>query len=373
MIKSLRERIIRIIRGDIHSRSDRFLSALLCIVSIIYKLAVSLRLFLYRHRLLRQEMLGCTVISIGNITVGGTGKTPVTEMFAKALRKGGRRVAILSRGYKKKKRGRLVSRVPIIVSDSKKIYLNSDEAGDEPYMLAKNLDGVSVLVDKNRLHSGEYALKKMGADTLLLDDGFQYLRIGRQYDIVLIDCTNPFGFNRLLPRGLLREPLTSLRRADYIFITKREKMDSVEDLKKNILKYNPSVEILECMHDPQYFQELSSKEKFSLSFIKNKKIAALSAIADPEGFEDTLRRLGADIEITKRFIDHHRFSKKEIRSVVEDAQNADLDLIVTTEKDAVRMPLIGEQRIRMVYLRVEIKIVHGASDFNDFVSSLCYD
>jgi len=371
MANHISNRIIRIIHGDIRTKTDRAIAALLHLLSVLYGFGVTVRLFLYRHRFLRQQLPGCPVISIGNITVGGTGKTPVTEMFARSLRKGGRKVAILSRGYKKK-RNRRLARQPEVVSDGRKVYLTSEQAGDEPYMLAKNLDGVAVLVDKKRLRSSEYALKKTGADILLLDDGFQYLKLGRQHDIVLIDCTNPFGYNRLLPRGLLREPLSGLKRADFVFITKREKLDSVRDLRKKIHRYSPKAEILECVHDPQYFEDLYSGEKFSLSYLKKRKIAALSAIADPEGFEDTLKRLGADIVISRRFIDHHRFTKKEIESLISESIEQGIDIIVTTEKDAVRIPRTGE-RLRMVYLRVEIKIIHGAADFHDFVSTLCYD
>ncbi len=206
------------------------LRAVLYLLSHVYGGAVQFRLWLYRKRIKRERQLGCLVIAIGNLTVGGTGKTPVVEKFARALQAGGRRVAILSRGYKSKKLPllkrwihALTNRAPYqprIVSDGTSILLDSRMAGDEPYMLAVNLKDVIVLVDKNRVASGLYAIDKMGCDTLLLDDGMQFIHLKHRLDIVLIDCQAPFGNEYLLPRGTLREPPKNLRRASYIFITK---------------------------------------------------------------------------------------------------------------------------------------------------------
>src|SRR5438105_7011935 len=197
-------------------------------LSFLYRGIVQLRLWLYRKRIFRERQLGCLVVSIGNLTVGGTGKTPVVEKFARALQAGGRRVAILSRGYKsvaKPSKRSLLDRLrgcapdpPRIVSDGKSLLLDSLTAGDEPYMLANNLKDVIVLVDKDRVKSGLHAIREMKADTLLLDDGLQYLHLKHRLDIVLVDRQAPFGNEFLLPRGTLREPPRNLRRASYIFI-----------------------------------------------------------------------------------------------------------------------------------------------------------
>src|SRR5215831_5210066 len=191
------------------------LRSILYLLSFVYERLVQLRLTLYRHRILRERTLGCLVISIGNLTVGGTGKTPVVEKFARTLRAGGRRVAILSRGYKSvphspprkwwQRLGRKAPLPPRIVSYGKALLLDSLTAGDEPYMLANNLKDVIVLVDKDRVKSGLFAIKEMKADTLLLDDGLQYLHLKHRLDIVLIDRQAPFGNEFLLPRGTLRE------------------------------------------------------------------------------------------------------------------------------------------------------------------------
>src|SRR5438309_3190168 len=192
------------------------LRSFLYFLSLIYERLVQFRLFLYRKRIFRERTLGCLVISIGNLTVGGTGKTPVVEKVARALQAGGRRVAILSRGYKSvpkpTKRNwfdRLVMKdvdPPRVVSDGKFVLLDSVTAGDEPYMLAHNLHDVIVLVDKDRVKSGKFAIDKWKVDTLLLDDGLQYLHLKHRLDIVLVDPQAPFGNELLLPRGTLREP-----------------------------------------------------------------------------------------------------------------------------------------------------------------------
>ena len=207
-------------------------------------IAVKLRRFLYNVRILRDSTLGVQVIAIGNLTVGGTGKTPVVEKFARELRDQGRNVAILSRGYRSKPpplHERLLNKIlfredttpPRVVSDGKSLLLDSEMAGDEPYMLASNLKDVVVLVDKDRVKSGRYAIEKFGCDTLLLDDGFQYWKLrGRRQDIVLIDCQQPFGNERLLPRGTLREPPSHLARASTIFITKSD--GNTDELRRRI-------------------------------------------------------------------------------------------------------------------------------------------
>src|SRR5436190_9981384 len=236
--------------------------AALFALSKIFQVAVKARRFLYNVRMLRDSTLGVQVIAIGNLTVGGTGKTPVVEKFARELRDQGRNVAILSRGYRSRPRpfhewllNKLFFRddttPPRVVSDGKSLLLDSDMAGDEPYMLASNLKDVVVLVDKDRVKSGRYAIEKFGCDTLLLDDGFQYWKLrGRRLDIVLIDRHQPFGNEQLIPRGSLREPPSHLARASTIFITKSD--GNTEELRQRISQYNPGAGIIECIHDPQY-------------------------------------------------------------------------------------------------------------------------
>ncbi len=350
-------------------------------LSQIYGALVNTRLWLYRNRILRERNLGCLVVSIGNLTVGGTGKTPVVEKFARSLQDGGRRVAILSRGYKSVKRpflerlwGRLRGKneidPPRVVSDGKSLLLDSKTAGDEPYMLAANLKDIPVVVDKDRVKSGKHAISELNCDTLLLDDGLQYLRLKHRLDIVLIDRWQPFGTERLLPRGTLREPPRNLKRASYIFITKCNGEPN-DELVKRIRKFNRTAEIIECEHRPRYLQHLETRQTRPLETLKGARVGTVCAIAVPESFELGVRNLGATIEETCRFMDHHRFTEQEIISFINACAASEVDCIITTEKDAVRFPRLARMDIPIYFLRVEIGILSNEESFDQCINRIC--
>jgi tetraacyldisaccharide 4'-kinase len=360
----------------------RFTSGMLHGLSRIYAAAVQIRLFLWRNRIFRDHTLGCQVVSIGNLTVGGTGKTPVVEVFARALQQAGRRVAILSRGYKSTPRPlwqRIYAKLtlqkdkipPKVVSDGQSLLLDSDQAGDEPYMLASNLKDVVVLVDKDRVKAGRYAIQRFGCDTLLLDDGFQYLALKSRLDICLVDRNNPFGNHYLLPRGTLREPITNLKRARYIFITKSSKFGA-DKLRKAIRQFNETAEIIECSHHPLYLQDVFTGERRDLKHLDGLDVAAISGIAAPESFEDGLRELGANVVYRKAYADHHRYMQQEIINMINRSLKRGAKAILTTEKDAVRFPKIDRRDIPVYFLRVEIRIIAGAKDFDEAVRAICH-
>ena len=262
-------------------------------LSGLYRLVVQTRLRLFRKGWIPQHHLGTLVVAIGNITVGGTGKTPVVELLARSLRDRGRRVAILSRGYKSRKletpqhwpgptgRPLPAEDLPKIVSTGSKLLLTSKFAGDEPYMLARNLAGVAVIVDKDRVKGGRFAVSQLGADTLLLDDGMQYLRLAHALDIVLVDAREPFGTEALLPRGTLREPPRNLRRAGYILITKCDG-GSNETLVSRLRRHNRTAEIIECTHGPIHLENLFTGERQPLAFLKDKWVAPSVALRCPK-------------------------------------------------------------------------------------------
>jgi len=376
--ESLEQFAIDVILNRRHGARATLLRGLLYALSFVYERIVQFRLFLYRHRILRERTLGCLVVSIGNLTVGGTGKTPIVEKFAHALRNGGRRVAILSRGYKSVPQtparnglfGRKIASLPRVVSDGKSLLLESLTAGDAPYMLANNLKDVIVLVDKDRVKSGLFAIKELGADTLLLDDGLQYLHLKHRLDIVLIDRQAPFGNEYLLPRGTLREPRRNLRRASYIFITKCTGEPN-DDLIGRIRRYNRTAEIIECAHKPLHLQNVFTGERLPLEKLRDAFIGSLCGIAAPESFEDGLRKLGARIEIAKRYTDHHRYSEAELQSFINRCVRRDLAMIVTTEKDAVRFPRLMSPEVPIYYLRVEIEILSGHESWEHCVARIC--
>ncbi len=368
-----------------HRFVDRLITGILFLASRVYRNIVQLRLWMYENRVIRNRAIGCLVVSIGNLTCGGTGKTPVVEIFAKTLSKKGRKVAILSRGYRSKDKRSLLEKLrekfssrknevpPRVVSDGKNLRLNSMEAGDEPYMLANNLRDVCVIVDKDRVKSGLHAIDEFHVDTLVLDDGFQYLRLKSHINILLVDSTSPFDNHHTLPRGLMREPIKNIRRADYVFLTKSDGSPRLRHLKDFIRKHNRRAEIIECCHRPQYLQDVfNSAERFPLDYLKGRKVASLSAIANPASFNGFLTQHGAELVLKRHYADHHRYRQQEMIDFVNDAKAAGAELILTTEKDAVRMPRLDRRDLPVLFLRIEIDILSGQENFDECISRICF-
>jgi len=380
-IESLETFALDVIFERRHGKRAALLRSTLYILSRIFLLVIKLRRLLYDLRLFRDTTLGVQVIAVGNLTVGGTGKTPVVERIARELRNQGRNVAILSRGYRSKPPPlfrRLWNRLlhidpdpPRVVSDGHSLLLDSETAGDEPYMLASNLKDVVVLVDKDRVKSGRYAIEKFGCDILVLDDGFQYWKLaGRRQDVVLIDCEQPFGNNHLLPRGTLREPPSHLNRAHVIMITKSN--GRTAELRAKLRELNPHARIIECVHKPLYLEDVFSGERFPLEILRGRRVAAMSGIAQPESFEKSLVDLGAELVYTKRFADHHRYTQQELLNVINRSKIRQAEMILTTQKDAVRFPKLDRRDLPIYFLRVEIEIVRGARDFQECVRRICF-
>ena len=374
--------VLEVIFEERRDTRAALMRALLHACSKLFQAGVKARRFLYDVRILRDATLGVQVIAIGNLTVGGTGKTPVVEKFARELRNQGRTVAILSRGYRSKPQpvhewllNKILFRAdttpPRVVSDGKSLLLDSEMAGDEPYMLASNLQDVVVLVDKDRVKSGRYAIEKFGCDTLLLDDGYQYWNLrGRRHDVVLVDRQQPFGNEYLLPRGTLREPPTHLARANTIFITKSD--GQTAELRRRIAQFNSTAAVIECVHHPLYLEDVFTGQRFGLEFLQGRKVASLSGIAQPDSFEQSLVKLGAELVYSKRFADHHRFTQQEILNVINRSKKRQAEAIVTTQKDAVRFPKLDRRDLPIYFMRVEIQIVSGANDFQDCVRKICF-
>ena len=377
MNERLASYLLDVIEGRRTGRGAAVVRGLLGGLSKVYGLVVRARVGLYRLGLFRRHTLGCLVISVGNITLGGTGKTPVVEMLAAALRDAGRKVAVLSRGYKghtslwQRSVGRRLAYRPKVVSEGTDVLLPPEVAGDEPVMLAHNLPGVIVIADPNRVKAGAWAIRQFGVDAIVLDDGFQYMRLARKHDFVLIDCTNPFGNGRLLPRGTLREPLSALRRAAFFMLTKAEGVD-VEPIRQTLREQNQDADVIETVHQPLHVQNAFNGSQRPLEALAGQRVLALSAIANPGSFEHALERLGADVVRTRRYLDHHRFTALEMARVIEEAREHKAAFIVTTEKDAVRLPRLEVDTIPIVFLRVNVRITRGATDFSDCVARLCY-
>jgi len=319
----------------------------LYLLSLPYGGAVRTRSFLYSLRLLETKTLPCPVISVGNITVGGTGKTPLVMALANGLTARGIPIAILSRGYKRTKTSESV------VSDGKTIFLSPEESGDEPFLMAKACQGIPVLVGKNRFINGQLALKRFGVKGLLLDDGYQYLPLHRDINILLIDSTIAFGDYHLLPRGILREPLSHLRRANLFLINQAEKSTAYQPLEKKIHEIYPSAHVFHSHYEPVSLVG-PREEQEGLDSLKGKKILALSGVAHPDSFSSLLRKCGMKIVGEAIFPDHHFYTPKDLSYIEEKAKGA--DGVVTTEKDMVKLKMLEIDRLPIRALRIEMQI-----------------
>jgi tetraacyldisaccharide 4'-kinase len=340
-------RIDRFLYQKEKSFLERMLLFPLYLLSLPYGGVVRSRSLFYSLGLLKTKTLLCPVISVGNITVGGTGKTPLVIALAKGLMGRGIPVAILSRGYKGKKTSQPV------VSDGKTILLSPEESGDEPFLMAQACKGIPVLVGKNRFITGRIALQRFGVKGLLLDDGYQHLPIHRDINILLIDSHIGFGDHHLLPRGILREPLSHLRRANLFLLTKVEDPEISQPLEKKIHEIHPSSQVFHSHYEPVSLID-PKEEQEELHSLKGKKILALSGIANPNTFSSLLRKCGMEIVREAIFPDHHLYATKDLSFIKEKSKG--VDCIVTTEKDMVKLKKLNIDHLPLRALRIEVKI-----------------
>jgi len=326
---------------------ERILLFPLYLLSLPYGWAVGARSLFYSLRLLKTKTLPCPVVSVGNITVGGTGKTPLVMMLARGLMDRGISVAILSRGYKGTKTSEPV------VSDGKSIFLSPEESGDEPFLMAQVCKGVPVLIGKDRFANGRVALQRFGIKGLLLDDGYQHLPLHRDLDILLIDSHIGFGDHHLLPRGILREPLSHLRRAHLFLLTKVDDLEASRPLEKKIHEIHPGAQVFHSHFQPMSLVDPKGEQE-ELYALKGKKILALSGIANPNDFSSLLRKCEMEIVSEAIFPDHHFYMSKDLSSIKEKSKG--VDWIVTTEKDMLKLRTLGIDHLPIRSLRIEMKI-----------------
>jgi tetraacyldisaccharide 4'-kinase len=308
------------------------LRSLLRILSYLYGAGVFIRNTLYDWKILKTLTIPAKVISIGNITAGGTGKTPVTIMTARLLIQAGYSLSVVSRGYRRKGNGILV------VSDKSGINAKAVQAGDEPHIIASSLHGVPVVVGKNRSAAATRAFERFNPDIILLDDAFQHRRLNRDADIVTIDAENPFDTGYLLPRGALRESPRALARAHAVIITRCDDERNFLDVKKKIFEYSPGIPIFTSRHIPRSFRRPGNGKELDLSSIAGKKIAALSNIANPDSFHRMLESLGAEIVLKRSMDDHHKYNLDEFENIRKDVLLSEAELMVMTAKDERNLP-----------------------------------
>lgn len=358
-ISAFREYYLKILtekRSDIGSRLVR---NALYPLSLIYGFIVKTRIFFYKEGIFHSIYLSVPVISVGNITMGGTGKTPVVEFIARYLQKKGKRVAILSRGY--------AARIQQDASPGK------NTCNDEFLIFKENIPDIPNLLNRNRVVSGLEAIQRLGAECLLLDDGFQHLRLGRDIDIVIIDTLNPFGYEQIIPGGMLREPLRELRRADMIVLThvdqsSDEKIKYIYERLNEVARGAPTIETI---HKPICLESIRSADICDISHIRGKRVFAFCAIGNPLSFRKSIEGLGAELIGFRIFPDHHVYTASELAMLNKEVQDMKPDAIITTQKDKVKMrDALAIWDVPFLALKTEICIVKGYEVFENKINTI---
>jgi tetraacyldisaccharide 4'-kinase len=340
-----REYLYNLVTGKIKGPPAVFLRGCLFVLSLVYGLAVVILAGLYRIRPVR---LGAKVISVGNITLGGTGKTTLVEYLSAKLSLAGNKIAVLSRGYKR---------------DSGRP--GAQGLGDEPAMLQKKLPLVRVVVDKNRIKAAQAAIRDYTCDTLILDDGLQQWKIFKDLEIVTIDAGNPFGNYRMLPAGFLREPLSALKRADIFVLTQICSGQDLDGLTAKLKRINSRALIVESRHEPQGVSRLDqADELLNPNFLKGKPVAIFSGIGNPDGFENCVCGLGIKVAKSFRFVDHHDYTQEDILCIVREAKENNLEAIITTQKDAVKIRELEIKGTAILVLEIKLSITKNEAEFD---------
>ena len=371
---SIKKKIERVITGDNENGYSWFVP-FLSMVSKVYGGAVKLRRIFYKKAVLNSKRLPCPIISIGNITVGGTGKTPMTIYVAQVVKQLGYKVAIISRGYKGK-----AEKVGGIVSDGKVLMMTPENAGDEPYMMANRLKDVPVIVGKNRFKAGRQAIRKFDPDIIVLDDGFQHLKLQRDLDLVLLDYRKPFGNGHLLPRGVMREPVSSLLCANAIILTRSDTVNDNEmssSLKK-LRSYERKKPVYRTFHHPFVYKiNNGEKKKFETNIqetsrqssdcIKGRTAFAFSGLADNHSFQQTVKSLKCNLSGFKEFPDHHPYSERDLDEILLAAKKSMSECIITTEKDYVRIAHKINWSDDLFVIGIEIDFGADKKRFNSYI------
>ena len=359
------------------SHPTSFRDALACRVlqtgSAAYHAAVTLRNAAYDRHWARQVRLPCPVVSVGNLTVGGTGKTACVELIARKLAVLGKRVAILSRGYGGL-RGEYWLRSSGQGLEVNGLARGADGLADEPQMLAAHLEGVPILVGARRDRSGRRAVAEFGAEALILDDGFQHRRVMRDCDIVLVHARMPLGGWALLPRGPMREPMAALRRAHVVMVTKAdEAFETVGALTERLHAFNPDAALVTAMHEPVRVTDGISGESHGPKRLEGARVGLVSSIGDPAGFEATVQRLHAGVAWHRMFPDHHRYRPEDWDDICAQVRQHAPEAIVTTEKDWVRLRSLATGRpptVPVWILAVAMKVVSGEGELDARLAGL---
>ncbi|MEN6356204.1 MAG: tetraacyldisaccharide 4'-kinase [Armatimonadota bacterium] len=322
--------IERVILGEDRGAASWLIRCALWPLSLIYRAGLAVYLGLYSVGLKQRYKLSVPIISVGNLTFGGTGKTPAVQTICRLLVQSGKKVVVLSRGHGGS------AEDAVAVSDGEQVLIDSAEAGDEPVLLAQSLPGVPVVVGKDRRLSGNLACEKFKPDIIVLDDGLQYWQLYRDLDIVVMSAARPFGSGFVMPMGDLREPANGLRRAGIVLLNTDGKAE-IESVEKRIKRVAPRVEIYRCERKPERFIRVSDGQPLDLDWIKDRRVLAFCGIGKPQSFMDMLVSLGAVVARQMVFSDHHEYLQEDISLIESEKLSSGAEVVVTTQKDIARL------------------------------------
>jgi tetraacyldisaccharide 4'-kinase len=330
-----------------------------------YRGLLNTREWLYARGVLRSRALACPVVSVGNLTVGGTGKTPAVEMAIRTLIEQGHAPAVVSRGY-----GRRTTGIQI-VADAASIRLDAEDAGDEPFLLARRLPGVPVVVGSNRYEAGRTAIERFGVTAIVLDDGLQHRTLVKDLEIVMARASDPWGNGRLLPRGPLREPVSGLARAHLVVVTGAASPAEAPDVLEAVARYAPSVPVLSAQHAPTECWDAATMRPVPIESLAGVRLLAFAGIAAPAGFRRTLQDTGAAVTDLVAFLDHHWYTRDDLAALDRHAAGLDVQALVTTEKDWVRLRRLPPSKRPMYVLSVRLVLTAADEDWSEAFRKRC--
>ncbi len=322
-----------------------------------YRGLLSTREWLYERGVLHSRTLPCPVVSVGNLTVGGTGKTPAVEMAVRTLVDLGHEPAVVSRGYGRRSKGIQ------IVADAASIRLDAEDAGDEPFLLARRLPGVPVVVGANRYEAGRTAVERFGVTAIVLDDGLQHRTLVKNLEIVMARAADPWGNRRLLPRGPLREPVSKLARAHLVVVTGAVTPADGPEVVAAVARYAPSVPVLSAQHAPTECWESGTMRAVPLDVLARMRLLGFAGIASPGGFRRTLEETGATVADFVGFMDHHWYRRDDLARLDRRAAELGVDGLVTTEKDWVRLRRLPPSKRPLYVLSVLLVLTTGEAEW----------
>ncbi len=340
---------VRLVRGDLTGVVPALLRLLLAPPSWVFAAAAEVRVALFRIGVFTSHRVPCPVVSVGNLTVGGTGKTPLVEWVVREIRLFGLNPVVLSRGYR----------------------AAPGETPDEIRTLAENLSSFRYVVDPDRVRGALTAIERHYAEALVLDDGFQHLRLARQLDLVTVDATAPFGGGHCLPRGMLREPVRGLRRAHAVILTRTDQVppDRLVRIRNRLRRVAPRAVVCTSVHRPRGLHALGGEETEDLRWLEGRRVYLACAIGNPWSFETTVRRLGAVVAGCARLPDHHPFGEEETEAILAAAREAGAEAVITTQKDAARWNGKAAGGPPLYWLGIGLEILSGREELRGLIRS----